>query len=201
MTSDDKPIDLRSYKVEKEKKRDERELERKFVEFASTFPTVERAYRQAIKEQNRIRSPLIEAWAGRCLAHAECCKLEPSQIKYLRLVSGFRFRNRGRELNRSLAWLEPMRLNDLFDKYGIVTADYKLFKYGKNDDIGDCVAFDKKPMEQPSKIWAKVRCIHNIEVTSPAGTIERELEDFAREEVKGEFTDQELLEIAMGSKR
>ena len=108
MTSDDKPIDLRSYKVEKEKKRDERELERKFVEFASTFPTVERAYRQAIKEQNRIRSPLIEAWAGRCLAHAECCKLEPSQIKYLRLVSGFRFRNWGRELNRSLAWLEPM---------------------------------------------------------------------------------------------
>ena len=63
------------------------------------------------------------------------------------------------------------------------------------------MAFDKKPMEQPSKIWAKVRCIHNIEVTSPAVTIERELEDFAREEVKGEFTDQELLEIAMGSKR
>ena len=84
MTSDDKPIDLGTYKVEKEKE-NERELERKFAELASTFPTVERAYRQAIKEQNRVRSPLIEAWAGRCLAHAECCGLEPSQIKYLRL--------------------------------------------------------------------------------------------------------------------
>jgi hypothetical protein len=201
MTSDDKPIDLRSYKVDKEKERDERELERKFAEFASTFPTVERAYRQAIKEQNRVRSPLIEEWAGRCLAHAECCKLEPSQIKYLRLVSGFRFRNWGRDLDRSLAWLEPMKVKDLFDKYEIWTSDYNLFKYGKSDDIGDCLAFDKKPMEQPSKIWAKIRCLHKIENTSPGGTIERELEDFVIEEAKGEFTDQKRLELAKGGKR
>src|SRR5262249_31798838 len=108
--------------------------------------------------------------------------------------------NRGRELDRNLAWLEPMRGRDLFDRYGVWTSDYSLFKYGKNDDIEDCLAFDKKPMEQPSKIWAKIKGIHEIEDTSPKGTIERELEDFAREQAKGEFTKQELLEIAMGKR-
>jgi hypothetical protein len=117
------------------------------------------------------RNEDIEAWASRCLAHAECCGLKASQVEYLQWLRGEYFKF------KELLKREP-------DRYPAWHAPYFL--------CGGFVSFAPLAQTQkPARIWAKIRRVHDIEGLSPEGSIERELEDYLRNQ-----NERQLRELA-----
>jgi hypothetical protein len=119
---------------------------------------INKRYRRAVA---KVRYPLLNGWARRCLGHVECCDLRATQVEWLR------------ELERRTVEVQDRDF------------EYRQF-FERDFQIGEMSRSEK---DRIFRIWLKIKALHEIE--DAAAGIEWEIEQEAAKIEEREARDRE----------